>query len=389
MSLLPSNLIVNSIDAYIDKHPTKSQKIYWVVLIALTVAFISLPLVHVDISVQDVGTIRPAVEKTEIQASLTEFVDSIYTKEGQRINKGDTLLTFRSSNSDYKINYHKERLTDFEAHLNDLHSLATGDRPSVFHSDTRRQEYNYYIKQQDELETNLDKAVRDLQRNRSLFEKKVIAEEEFEKYQYEYTKAQNALASLKDNQVSKWQTDLNTYTNSYQEMRSSMKQEIKDKDMYAVTSPVSGTLDYFRGIYKGSHVQTGNSIAIISPDSTLCCEVYVSPRNIGYIQVGMPVNVQIESFNYNEWGTVSGKVTEISSDFLTDSDNKAFYQVKCELEKDCLVRKNGVQGKLKKGMTVMSHFMITRRSLFDLLYQKMDDWANPTQYSNNKVAQAL
>ena len=30
-------------------------------------------------------------------------------------------------------------------------------------------------------------------------------------------------------------------------------------------------------------------------------------------------NVQVESFNYNEWGTLPGKVTEISSDFLTDS----------------------------------------------------------------------
>lgn len=39
-------------------------------------------------------------------------------------------------------------------------------------------------------------------------------------------------------------------------------------------------------------------------------------------------------------------------------------------------------------MTVISHFKITRRSLFDLLYQKMDDWANPTQY-NNSITQAL
>lgn len=389
MNLLPSNLIANSIDAYIDKHPTKSQKIYWAVLIMLTVVIVSLPLVYVDISVQDVGVIRPAVEKTEIKSSITEFVDSIYTKEGRRIHKGDTLLTFRTSGSDYKINYHKERLADFEEHISDLRSLSTGERPSVFYSDTRRQEYNYFVKQQEECETNLHKATRDYERNRILFEKKVIAEEEYEKYQYEYTKALNALASLKDNQISKWQTDLNSYTNSCHEMRSSMKQEIKDKDMYVVTSPVSGTLDYFRGIYKGSTIQAGNSIAIISPDSTLCGEIYVSPRNIGYIQVGMPVHIQVESFNYNEWGTLTGKVVEISSDFLTDNDNKAFYQVKCSLDKDCLIRKNGVRGKLKKGMTVVSHFMITRRSLFDLLYQKMDDWVNPTQYSNESIAQSL
>jgi len=48
------------------------------------------------------------------------------------------------------------------------------------------------------------------------------------------------------------------------------------------------------------------------------------------------------------------------------------------------MRKNGVKGLLKKGMSVSAHFIITRRSLFDLLYQKMDDWVNPTQYQKEK-----
>jgi len=170
-------------------------------------------------------------------------------------------------------------------------------------------------------------------------------------------------------------------------MRMSMKQELKSKAFYVVTSPVTGTVDQFRGIYKGSSIQAGNLIAIISPDSTLYAEINVSPRNIGYIYPGMPVHIQVGSFNYNEWGTVSGKVTEISSDFLTGNlENQAFYKVKCNLEKNYLIRKNGVTGKLKKGMLVSSHFMITKRSLFDLIYQKMDDWVNPAQYltGNNK-----
>lgn len=40
-------------------------------------------------------------------------------------------------------------------------------------------------------------------------------------------------------------------------------------------------------------------------------------------------------------------------------------------------------------MTVSAHFMVTRRSLFDLLYQKMDDWANPKQYANENMTAKL
>lgn len=386
MSLVPSEFIKNSMDAYIDKHTTKSQRIYWIVLIAILAVIVSLPFIYVDVSVQDQGIVRPLADKTELKAPVSEFVDSVYVREGAFLTKGDTLLTFRRTNANYKIQYQQNRLDDYQAHLKDLAYLAKGNKPSLFASPARQQEYAYFCQQKREYGTRLGKATKDFERNKALFEKKVISEEEFEKYQYDYEQAQHDLATLIDNQLSKWQTEKNSYHNSYQEMLAMMKQEIKDKDLYVVTSPVSGTLDQFRGIYKGLTLQAGAPIAVISPDSTLYFDVFVSPRNIGYIHQGMPANIQVETFNYNEWGTISDKVQEISSDFFTDSSSGAtYYKVKCSMDKDYLVRKNGVTGKLKKGMTVTCHFIITKRSLFDLLYQKMDDWANPTQYVKNNL----
>jgi multidrug resistance efflux pump len=381
MTLLPHELINNSLDAYIAKHNTKSQMIYWVVLIAITGAIVSLPFIHVDISVRDVGVIRPIIEKTEIKSTITEYVDSVYVKEGEKVNKGDTLLVFRSVTPDYKINYRQSRITDLRNHINDLNLLTKGLKPESFYSDTRRQEYNYFLKQETEYETYLDKASRNYERNKSLYEQSVISTEEFEVYQFEYTKAVNQLASLRDNQIGKWQTDLDSYRNLYNEIQSDLDVEMKGKDFYVITSPVEGTIEQFRGIYKGSNVQAGAVLAVISPDSTLYAEVYVSPRNIGYINAGMPVHLQVESFNYNEWGTLPGQVAEISSDYFADNENKVFYKVKCSLGKDYLLHKRGSKGLLKKGMSVSAHFLIARRSLLDLIYQKMDTWINPTQYN--------
>jgi len=31
----------------------------------------------------------------------------------------------------------------------------------------------------------------------------------------------------------------------------------------------------------------------------------------------------------------------------------------------------------KKGMTLQARFIVTKRSLWQLLYDKVDDWANP------------
>jgi len=280
-------------------------------------------------------------------------------------------------------------LNDLQQHIHDLRFLSKGEKPNVFHSDTRRQEYLFFQKQKNEYETNLSKTSKEYERNKLLFEKKVISEEEFDQYYFEYTRTNNQLASLVDNQISKWQTDLNTYTNSNYEMSSNLNLEEKERDLYVVTSPVSGTLEHFRGIYKGSNIQAGTPIAIISPDSTLFIEIYASPRNIGYLKRGMPVTIKVGSFNYNEWGTIEGTVTDISSDFFSDaSTGSVYYKVKCSMDKDFLLHKRGLKGNLKKGMTVSAHFMIARRSLFDLLYQKMDDWINPSQYiiENNSMA---
>ena len=390
MTLLPSELISNSIDAYISEHPTNSQKIYWVVLVAVVAAFVSLPFVHIDVSVQDAGIIRPAAEKTEIIAPITDFVDSVYICEGSKVNKGDTILTFRTNASNYKIHFQQSRLNDLQQHIHDLQYLSKGEKPDMFYSDTRRQEYMYFQKQEIEYEANLKMAEKEYERNKSLFEKKVISEEEFDRYNFDYTKAGNQKASVFDNQISKWQTDLNTYINTHNEISSNLKVEEKERDLYVVTSPVYGTLEQFRGIYEGSAIQAGTSIAVISPDSTLFIEVYLSPRNIGYINKGMPVNIQAGSFNYNEWGMVEGIVTDISSDFFSDNTSgSAYYKVKCSIDKDYLIHKKGMKGNLKKGMTVSAHFMIARRSLFDILYQKMDDWVNTSQYiieNNSSVA---
>lgn len=383
--LLPNEFIENCIETYIYKHTTKSQKIYWVVLLAVTIALVSLPFIYVDISVQGNGVVRPVTEKTEIKASITELVDSIYVREGDQVNKGDILLRFRTNNPDSKINYQSNRLTDFNSHLADLASLAKGIRPATFHSPVRQQEYTYFMKRKKELETSVAQTEKEYNRNKTLFDKKVISEEEYDKYHNQYQNQQNELASLTESQLSTWQADLNSYRNSHNEMSSTLNQEVKEKDRYIVRSPVSGTIDQFSGIYRGSSLQAGQSLAVISPDSTLCMEVYVTPRNIGFMSIGMPVNVQVESFNYNEWGTIPGKVKEISSDFLTDNQGNSFYKVKCQMERDYLTLKSGRKGQLKKGMTVSAHFMVTRRSLFDLLYQKMDDWANPVQYENKTM----
>lgn len=383
--LLTDNWIENNIETYLCQHTPKSPFIYWIILISLSAFIISLPYMYIDLSVQGNGIIRPVTEKTEIKSTVTELVDSVYVKEGEYIKEGDVILCLNTNKTDYQINYQRNRINDCQSHIADLNYLVKGEKPESFHSYVRQQEYIYFNKKKIEVETTLQQAKKEYIRNKRLYEMRVISEEEYEHSFFKYQKQQAELASLIENQLNIWQTDLNDYQNSYNEMHTSLNQETKTKEHYIIRSPINGTIDSFSGIYKGSCIQIGQTLAVISPDSTLCLEVYVTPKNIGFIHTGMNVNIQIEAFNYNEWGCIKGIVNEISSDLLTDDKGTSFYRIKCQMEKNYLTHRNGKKALLKKGMTANANFMVTQCSLFDLIYKQMDNWINPTLDRNEKT----
>jgi hypothetical protein len=73
---------------------------------------------------------------------------------------------------------------------------------------------------------------------------------------------------------------------------------------------------------------------------------------------------------------LTGKILRIDNDF-TAVDNKPVFKVRCSFDTDQLRLKNGFTGQLKKGLGFQASFMVARRSLWQLLFDKMDDWLNP------------
>ena len=144
---------------------------------------------------------------------------------------------------------------------------------------------------------------------------------------------------------------------------------------------MDGAIQGIGAIQAGNFLYQGNKIGEISPDTTLVVSCFISPKDIGYIRQGQKIKLSVDAFNYNEWGFVGGQVQDISKDIILIEQGKAAFTVKCTLDSDHLTLKNGYRGYLKKGMSVSSRFMLARRSLFQLLYDKVDNWMNPQAFS--------
>jgi len=81
---------------------------------------------------------------------------------------------------------------------------------------------------------------------------------------------------------------------------------------------------------------------------------------------------------------LEGKVIDIDRN-ITIQGEQAFFKVRCVLDSTTLQLKSGHKTNVSKGMTLTARYIITRRSLFDLLFDKIDDWLNPKQLSINKT----
>ena len=321
--LLTTEWVSDSVGTYLYQKRPKRRIIYIIVLAVVSAVVISLPFVYVDITVQSNGFVRPNGEISVITAPMTETVERVSAKEGDKLRKGDEILRFRTSSPDGKITYQQERSKEASAQIADLELLSKGQCPRVFASAARQQEYAKYLSEQYRLKTDLRQYETEWRRYKVLFDKGLISESEYNEHYYRYQDKLNELHLQQTNQKSAWKTELTNLKMQLKETTSNLIETRSNRNVYVVRSPINGTLEQFSGIYPGSNLQVGATIAVVSPDTSLYIEAYVAPRDIAFIRENMRVKVQIESFNYNEWGTLQGYVQHISSDYIRNNNGES------------------------------------------------------------------
>jgi len=374
--LFPVEVIEQSAFTWLPRVKVRTQMIYTTVLVAVLLSLLALPFIKVDVSVKSAGIVRPVTEKNELRSLVAGTIAEVMVTEGQHVEKGQLILRLQEDISNSKLLQTSFELRQREAYVSDLARLAAGGGGSGLQSALYQQQYSRFVSSLNEQQATMRKLESDLEMYRKLFADKVIAEKELRDKQYEYDKSKAAYSLAVQQQRSAWQEELSRYRLESNRLQADADQLEKQKEWNLIKAPVSGTLQQFSGRYAGGYIQVGETIGVISPDSNLVAECLVSPRDIGYLRAGMPVKFQVDAFNYNEWGSAEGTVLSVASDF-TLVENQPVFKVKCRFNETELHTAGGVKGTLKKGMTLQARFILTQRSLFQLLYDRTDDWMNP------------
>ncbi|NOQ24281.1 MAG: HlyD family efflux transporter periplasmic adaptor subunit [Bacteroidales bacterium] len=373
--IYPVDIVETTVEYHLAKNSTKSQIIYIIVILAFVIAIVSLPFIYVNVTVQGSGIVRPVTEKTEVKALVSGRISSIYIKDGQNVQKDDTLIIIQSAKLTSQYSLLEKQKQEAGNYIEDLKKLVIL-KTSTFKTGKYQGEYYKFKEKIIQVKNKRKKAKRELNRNETLLEQEFISKKEYDDLKYQYTLVGNEYNIMVTNQLSIWKSDLSRNNSLLNELKSQIEQLQKEQEYYVIKAPVTGTIEQFNGIYEGTNIQAGQTISGISPETDLIAEVYVTSKDIGYLSKGSKLNIQVDAFNYNYWGMIKGEITEISDDYVL-VENQPVFKIKCKMEKYYLSLRNGVAGDLKKGMTIHARFLLTERSLYQLMFDNVNDWLNP------------
>lgn len=381
MLVIKDNILNNHL-VHLNQTRTSSQIIYIVTLLAVLLAIGSLPFLYTTVSVKGQGLIQSTIEKAELLAPASGRLLSINFVDNQKISKGTTLLVIDAALPQQQsglINNHKsqlqQQLNDVQRLIKSLNSKPATHNPQPI-TGLYQANWQQYVEQMQNAKNATKQAERIFARYQTLYAKKVVTQVEYEQYQFNYEQAASDQQLVVKKFKTQWQSEANQYLNELRDLENQKAQLKEQEKQYTLRASITGSVQNLTGIQVGTYVYANQKLGEISPDSALIAYSYVKPSDIGLIRKGQEARFQIDAFNYNQWGMLMGKVIDISDDIIMQNQTP-YFKVKCQLNKSYLQLKNGYKGQVKKGMTFNANFTVAKRSLYQLLYDKVDDWLNP------------
>lgn len=367
--------IKNSVLTLDYKHNKSSNLIYLIVLAVIVICFAALPFINITVDSQARGMLRSQKENVIISSLVQGKVSHVNLKNNLIVQKGELLLKIDSTIESIEAQTKEKTLINLIEQHNDL-SLLCEEKYELLKTDLYIKEKIHFLEKIQELETQRNQLEYNYKRFEKGYKEDVISKSDYEKARYELEVSNKTIATYKNKTVSSWHSKKEEIEEQIKNQEGEIAQLMEKKKNYTITAPISGTIINYSGVKQGAYLKINETIGEISPDDEIIVECYIQPKDIGFIKIGQQVKLQLDAFNYNQWGFGNAIVHEIDRN-ITISESQNYFKVRCKLKTHELLLKKGFKAQLKKGMTCTARFSLTERSLWNLLFDKVDDWLNP------------
>ncbi len=151
--------------------------------------------------------------------------------------------------------------------------------------------------------------------------------------------------------------------------------EAEARRLQFVTAPVSGRIAALP-VTTGQAISAGSTIAVVVPvGGKLEAELLAPSRAIGFVQPGQDVEVSLEAFPYQRFGTVHGTVRSVSTTVISPAEvgfqglrvEEPVFRIRVSLARETIMA-YGQAIPMQPGMTASAQIVFDRRSLLEWLF---------------------
>ena len=150
------------------------------------------------------------------------------------------------------------------------------------------------------------------------------------------------------------------------ELNSQITADEQNLKYHQLKSPVAGTIFELKA-HDGFVVQPSKPLLEIVPNDSLIAQVYIPSKDIGFVRSGMDVDVRIDSFDFTEFGDISGKLIWVGADALEPDEQHPFprYPAKIKLATQTIMA-NGKSMPLESGMAINVNIKERKRRIISV-----------------------
>lgn len=412
------------------RRPSPLRGIVWLVLILVICLLGWTAVAKVPEVARTRGQIKPTGDTILVQSLEGGQIVEIMAQKGQEVLKGQPLIRFEPLKTETDVKQLQARTIFLKLDSERLRAFVEQRKPdfSAF-----REQYPQFVEQQEsllkaqtaEMRAQLqalqeqlhqkENAIRSLDNEqvvlnkqietatsateiyKALSKKKIVSqldlinaqqkESEFFKELEGLKRSREALEKEIQELLEKKKGVKQTLFTSAQKRRSEILSELAEADQrlnerqttldrLLITSPVRGVIKSLNFPKPGAVVNPSEVLAEIVPlDVDLMVEVQVSPRDIGFVYVGQPVVIRVDTYDYSRYGVIEGILTKLSPTTFTGPKGELYYVGEVTPAQQHL-GKDPKKGVLLPGMTAEIDIITGEKTIFQYLLKPVFTLAN-------------
>lgn len=217
--------------------------------------------------------------------------------------------------------------------------------------------------------------ISELQREIDLMKKDISAQEKsVEKQEELLAQSETAIGSANAEFEQSLTNMLVSNNQSIADYESDVKLREQTNKSQILASPVDGTVQTVSVTTVGGVVTSAQPVVSIVPkNAELIVEADVLNRDIGYVFEGQEVSVKLDTFSFQKYGTVNGKIIYVSPSAVEDERKGLVYKIKVSIDRNCF-NINGSDVPISSGMSGTAEIKLEERRIIEFFLEPIFEY---------------